>query len=169
MRQYFSDLKHTQWSQILWVFKGLHRWQDLVWCFHGTMSSLSLSHRLHAQLNSHRAVPGLSYHSVEFSWNKDPNQIQHTKESLMNQGGLWLWKPLSVSTITWSMTLTDDQNAHLWDIFQDLDLKWTINDYVYNYFRSEVDRVKCDHWKPKWMGIWTWNYGWVTQHGGWIC
>lgn len=39
----------------------------------------------------------------------------------------------------------DDQNAHLRDIFQDLDLRETINDYAYNYFRSEVDRVKCDH------------------------
>lgn len=40
--------------------------------------------------------------------------------------------------------MTDDQNAHLRDIFLNLDLE-TTNDYLYNYFRSEVDRVKRDN------------------------
>ncbi len=53
------------------------------------------------------------------------------------------------------------------DIFQDLDLRETINDYVYNYFRSEVDRMNVIIENPN---------GWVFEPeiwlnyttGGWI-
>lgn len=68
--------------------------------------------------------------------------------------GLWLSEnPMKESTITWSMALTDDQNVHLGDISQDLDKRETMIKFTIILNRFEVDRVKCGHWKPIWMGI----------------
>lgn len=93
MRQYISDLKYKNTHSGHKYYECLRDYTaDKIWCdfFMVPCHHFLISQTSCTKLISLLAVPGLSYHSVEFSWNKDPKQIQHKRKSHESRGSLTL-------------------------------------------------------------------------------